>query len=114
MACGPIVALMGWAEEPKDKPAADASASAATDERATATSAYRGQIEPLLVRYCKECHTGGEPMGEFKLDELLGRGEVLKDREAWEKVTKKLHDREMPPEDSLQPEGGAQRDHRLD
>lgn len=65
---------------------------------------FHAQIEPFFTRYCLKCHSGEEPKGEFSLKEFLGRAAIVADREAWEKVTRKLHDREMPPEEEPQPE----------
>jgi hypothetical protein len=64
---------------------------------------FRGQIEPLFSRYCAKCHIADEPKGEFGLQAYLERAAVVEDRQAWEKVSQKLHDREMPPEEEAQP-----------
>ncbi|MEX0679620.1 MAG: DUF1592 domain-containing protein [Pirellulales bacterium] len=85
--------------------AADDDGAAERDAAALAT--FRGQVEPLLAQYCTKCHSGGEPKGELKLDLYLARAAVDQDREAWEKVAQKLHDREMPPEDQPQPDAAA-------
>ena len=56
-----------------------------------------------MARYCQKCHGGDEPKGELKLDAYLSRAAIVEDRETWEKIAQKLHDREMPPEDQPQP-----------
>lgn len=70
---------------------------------------FREQIAPFFVKHCSKCHTGDEPMGELKLDEFLARADLVADRETWEKASKKLHSREMPPEEEPQP-AAAERD----
>jgi hypothetical protein len=78
------------------------------DQLATkALATFRGEIEPLFVQFCKKCHSSEEPKGELKLDDYLSRATVGKDRQAWEKIAQKLHDREMPPDDQPQPDAAA-------
>ncbi len=72
-------------------------------------AAFREEVAPLFGKYCSACHEGEEPTGELRLDGYLSRADVGRDREVWEKIARKLHDREMPPEDEPQPDG-AQRD----
>ncbi len=67
---------------------------------------FTERIAPFFTRYCGNCHTGNEPMGELKLDDYLARADIVADRETWEKTSKKLHSREMPPEEEPQPEAG--------
>jgi hypothetical protein len=91
-------------------PAARGADGDANEEKAAATATFRQQVQPLLVQYCRKCHSGDEPKGELKLDDYLGRAALIEDRQTWEKISARLHDREMPPEDQPQPEP-AQRDH---
>jgi mono/diheme cytochrome c family protein len=72
-------------------------------EKAAKAADFRGQIEPLFSRYCAKCHIADEPKGEFALQGYLERAAVVEDRQAWEKISQKLHDREMPPEEEAQP-----------
>ena len=73
------------------------------DKQTTATE-FREQMRPFFAKYCIKCHRGDEPKGEFLLDAYVERGTVVEDRQTWEKVSKKLHDREMPPEEEQQPD----------
>jgi mono/diheme cytochrome c family protein len=70
---------------------------------------FRLQIEPLVAQSCVECHGGDEPAGELALAEVLSRGSVGADRETWDKMARRLRDREMPPEDG-EPLEDAKRD----
>src|SRR6187455_2326595 len=80
-----------------------------TSEQKVEQVEFREQIAPFFTKYCVKCHTGDEPKGELKLDEFLARADLVADRETWEKASKKLHAREMPPEDEQQPDA-AERD----
>jgi hypothetical protein len=91
---GPAAAVLA-AEPAPSSQAADVAAIAAE---------FHGQVEPFFTRYCLKCHGAEEPKGEFSLQGYLSRAAIVADREAWEKVSRKLHDREMPPEEEPQPE----------
>ncbi len=80
-----------------------------TAEQKLERAEFRERIAPFFVKHCGKCHTGDEPMGELKLDGYLARADIVADRETWEKASKKLHSREMPPEEEPQPEA-AERD----
>jgi hypothetical protein len=76
---------------------------AADKDAAAALETFRGQIEPLFAQYCKKCHSGEKPEGEFRLDDYLARAAIDRDRAVWEKIATRLRDGEMPPEDAPQP-----------
>jgi len=73
------------------------------NQAASDAAAYREKVQPLLVTHCQKCHSGAEPKGELNLEGFLARGSVVPDRQTWEKISEKLHAREMPPEDDPQP-----------
>src|SRR5215469_16581159 len=62
-------------------------------------AALRGQLQPLLTKYCTDCHGGAEPEKNLALDKLPEPGE----REVWTKVRKYVQARIMPPKDAAQP-----------
>jgi hypothetical protein len=64
---------------------------------------YRLVIEPLVRRYCLDCHGEEKPAGNVSLAGL--KGDVGKARElsVWQAVLDKLDSREMPPADADQP-----------
>ncbi|MBI3839743.1 MAG: DUF1592 domain-containing protein [Planctomycetia bacterium] len=68
-----------------------------------ALGTFRKQVEPLLVKYCMKCHGGAEPKADLELVGYLTRVAILEDRKTWEKISEKLHESEMPPEEELQP-----------
>ena len=82
--------------------AADGPDDTASDQAAE-TAQFRADVEPLLVKYCRECHSGDEPKGELALVPLIERATIAADRETWEKVAQKLQAGEMPPEEQPQP-----------
>jgi mono/diheme cytochrome c family protein len=70
---------------------------------------FRARIEPLVAQSCVDCHSGEEPAGELALDAVLERGSVSDDRETWDKMARRVRDKEMPPEDG-EPLEDAQRE----
>ncbi len=82
--------------------ATDVLADETSGPQADSISQFRGQVAPLVVKYCGDCHTGEEPTGGLQFDKPLARVDVAGDRQTWEKITRKLHDGEMPPEDQPQ------------
>ncbi|REK17929.1 MAG: DUF1592 domain-containing protein [Planctomycetota bacterium] len=92
IACAALYASRATADEPVET------------ESAEMLAEFRGSVGPLLSRYCSDCHSGEEPMGDLAIDELVARADVEKDRQAWETIGRKLHNGEMPPEDADQPD----------
>jgi hypothetical protein len=91
--CLPALAARSWAAEAE----ADKAASAAE---------FRERIAPLVAQYCQKCHSGAEPKGELSLEAIVKRAAIVDDRQVWEKISKKLHASEMPPEEAPQPAAG--------
>jgi hypothetical protein len=73
------------------------------ESQRAAVAAFRNDVQPLVAKYCVKCHSGDEPKGELAIGRYLERAALVPDRETWEKVSEKLHNREMPPEDERQP-----------
>ena len=73
-----------------------------------ADAAFRPQgfaehIEPLVRRYCADCHAAGEAEGELSLDRFRSAADVLADRKPWQKVLKQLQAGAMPPDGAARP-----------
>ena len=64
---------------------------------------FRGKVQPLLNRYCAECHGGGVAEGDLDLDQYKSARDVLRGRDHWLKVLQKLAVAAMPPQDADQP-----------
>jgi hypothetical protein len=56
----------------------------------------------FLDKYCSDCHNSTDWAGELALD-VLDRGNVATDGEAWEEVVRKLRGALMPPSSNPQP-----------
>ncbi len=93
-----------WADD--EQPAADTPPTdqAAGEADRAATAAFRGDVEPLMQRFCVDCHSGDEPAGEMSLPEVLKRASVAEDRETWDTIARRIRSGEMPPDDGEQPE----------
>ncbi|MCA9118750.1 MAG: DUF1592 domain-containing protein [Planctomycetaceae bacterium] len=64
---------------------------------------YRERVQPLLAKYCADCHAGGAAEGGLSFDKYKSARQILVGRETWLGVVAKLNVRAMPPEDSDQP-----------
>ncbi len=61
------------------------------------------EIEPLVKRYCVECHGGGKVKGDVDFTLMKTPADVDARFETWETVVELLEQNEMPPEDKEQP-----------
>jgi hypothetical protein len=64
---------------------------------------FEQNIEPLLSRYCFDCHGKGKHKGDLALDAYQDVQSILNDRKTWEKVLHNVRAHVMPPEKKLQP-----------
>ncbi len=73
----------------------------------SADSADVAVINSLLKDSCLDCHTGNEPSGglnleTFQAQHIMQAGSDW-DSSPWEKITKRLQARQMPPADAVRP-----------
>jgi len=68
-----------------------------------ADDAYKKDIEPLLVKYCFDCHGDGSREGDFRIDVFKDLSAHLDDRKHWMPVWKNLRSQIMPPSEEDQP-----------
>jgi len=73
---------------------------------------YRLTVQPMLEKYCHECHRAGKAKGDLDLTAHLDYEQIRKDTTLWENVRERIFAFEMPPEGKPAPEGG-QRDQLL-
>lgn len=59
-------------------------------------------IQPLLEKYCYDCHGGKKTKGDIDLKALSESPDVAANYDLWEKVFVAMDDEEMPPEDDPQ------------
>lgn len=64
---------------------------------------YPAQVEPLLKKYCYDCHGGGEKEGNLTLDHFTSDAARQQDRALWWKVLKNVRAGVMPPADQPRP-----------
>ena len=60
-------------------------------------------IQPLVQKYCYDCHAKGKHKGDVTLDKFKSFASIQADRPTWENVAEQLESTEMPPEDEPQP-----------
>lgn len=64
---------------------------------------YAAEIQPLLDRYCFDCHGRGASEGKLTLDNLGSATPVADEAQTWWKVTKNLRAGVMPPVGEARP-----------
>jgi hypothetical protein len=77
------------------KPATPASPSLAAE--------FTRQVQPLIKKFCRDCHSGAKPDGSLDLSRFTNADAVMAHRSVWEKVAVRLRSEEMPPADETQP-----------
>lgn len=66
---------------------------------------FHQQIEPLLVKYCYDCHGDGVSKGQVAFDEFESPAALLARRELWRNALRNVRAGLMPPDDGgLHPE----------
>lgn len=71
--------------------------------RPIANDAFAKEIQPLLVKYCNQCHAGAKPKAGLDLDAYKDEAAIRNDRAMWVKILDQLQDEVMPPADKPQP-----------
>lgn len=79
---------------------------ARADEPTTAAAReqiYRGEIVPLVKKFCIDCHSSESPEGELALDRYKSAAMIASDQKTWQHIVTMIKSGAMPPEDSPQP-----------
>ncbi|MBS0263948.1 MAG: DUF1592 domain-containing protein, partial [Planctomycetes bacterium] len=58
---------------------------------------FAKDIQPLLAKYCAECHQGDKAKGGLAFDGFKDESSAVARRRDWEKVAKQLEQESMPP-----------------
>src|SRR5258708_3681032 len=58
---------------------------------------FRQRIEPLLTKYCSDCHMDGMDKGGVAFDEFKSSDEILANHDLWFNVLKNVRSGLMPP-----------------
>lgn len=64
---------------------------------------FRGDVQPLLARYCVSCHGEKKQNAEIRFDRLDPNMASGNDGETWHDALNELNQGDMPPEKSSQP-----------
>ena len=70
---------------------------------ALAESDYTETVQPIIERYCLECHGGERIKGQVDFSGIKSRSDLLEGFRMWETAMARLLEGEMPPEDKPQP-----------
>jgi len=65
--------------------------------------AYQTEIQPLVARYCHECHSGERIEAEIDLASFATLADVRKHPPTWQKVAEMFGSGQMPPKEARQP-----------
>ena len=65
--------------------------------------AFLKRVQPLLKKYCFECHSTKKHKGDLDLERFESLAAIRKDLRVWQHVTERLEAGEMPPEKKPQP-----------
>ncbi len=61
---------------------------------------FEKEILPIVKERCVECHQGDDADGEFDISGFTSGGHVVRKKDVWESVAKRVRQNEMPPEGS--------------
>src|SRR5262249_10600457 len=64
---------------------------------------YAKEIAPLFAKYCVTCHGGEKPKARIALDKFKEEANIATNRPMWERVSKAVRNRDMPPRRRPQP-----------
>src|SRR5688572_14682895 len=64
---------------------------------------FVGDVRPLLVKYCQDCHAGDEAEAEIDLVPFTSLTAIRQQPKVWLKMREMLETEQMPPKDAVQP-----------
>lgn len=67
----------------------------------TQRSLYKQTLQPLVEKYCLDCHGKNSPEGDFDLASFQSADEVLQSREHWLKALQRVRFGDMPPPEEV-------------
>ncbi len=70
---------------------------------------FQQHTQPLIKKYCLECHAADKREGELDLERFVDLASLRHDPAAWLKVVEMLDNGEMPPKDHPQPTADQRR-----
>ncbi len=76
---------------------------------ARAQSEFSSQVRPLVERLCLDCHGGAKPEASLDLARFADAPSLASNRDAWQKVSRRVRAEDMPPDDAPQPTAAERR-----
>ncbi|HAV61611.1 MAG TPA: hypothetical protein DCY13_04505 [Verrucomicrobiales bacterium] len=73
------------------------------EDAAAAERTFAHDIQPLVQRYCLDCHSTERQKGDLDLERFKNLDTVTRHSAVWEKVVEQVELGEMPPDDEPQP-----------
>jgi hypothetical protein len=70
----------------------------------SAAAHFRKSIQPVLNKYCSDCHEDGMHKGNVSFDELGADADLVANQALWSKVLKNVRAGLMPPENKDRPD----------
>jgi len=67
------------------------------------TPSFQTTVQPFIAKNCFACHNGQMSSGGLNMQTMVADGSVLKNRDEWEKVLKRISSGEMPPKSLPRP-----------
>lgn len=98
-----IVSLASPAAGPRPSTAQAKDEAKTIPARGDNETSFQQQVQPVLQKYCSECHTGEKAKGDFRLDRLRPDLKTAETIAAWKAVGERLTSRSMPPKSKPQP-----------
>lgn len=77
--------------------------SAENSEQLELSPRFTNQIQPLLNKYCLDCHSTKAKKGHLDLERFATTADIRKDLKPWQAMIEQLEAGEMPPKGKLQP-----------
>ncbi|MBI1367183.1 MAG: DUF1592 domain-containing protein [Planctomycetes bacterium] len=69
----------------------------------TPTVTFEKDVQPVLEKFCYQCHNDQKHKGDLNLKQFMDEKSVLRKRKDWHRVFEQLSSGEMPPDDKPQP-----------
>ena len=102
-----VVAGLAWGGDPSGEVAHGAAPAGEGQSQpvtaATLEKRFKGEIQPLLTKFCFDCHGDGATKGDVNFDQYTSLTSVQSARQFWSHVIDVLNQDLMPPEKKPQP-----------
>ena len=76
---------------------------AGDDQKVKADQVFRSEAQPLVKRFCAECHSGGAAEAGFDVSKFASAPSIASAAKTWQKAAQRVRAEDMPPPDATQP-----------